>query len=376
MSAPARPARRVAVVLEQCWHEVPGGTATAALSTVRALQAHTDHQLVGVAARHGSPPAEPFAPPIPVRHLRLPRPLLYEAWNRLRRPGVESATGEVDLIHATGMAIPRRTAPLVVTINDLAWRHEPDHFTARGRRFFEACLSTTVAEADAVVAPSEATALDLRSAGVDPARLHVVPYGHRAGIASEEDVRRVRSDRALPDRYVLWVGTIEPRKNLSVVIAAWRRARLGDAGLGLVLVGPKGWEEDLDARLGSDREGVRVLGFVPDDELDALYRGAAVLCYPSLREGFGLPVLEAMAQATPVVTSTGTSTAEVLGPDGGAGRAVDPLDVDAVAGAIVELAEPARRREASRAALDRSAEFSWERTASAISDIYHSVVEG
>lgn len=376
MSAPARRGRRVAVVLEQCWHRVPGGTAVAALSSVRALLAHTDVDLVGVAARHRHDPEPPFVPPIPVRQLPLPRPVLYEAWHRLRRPAVEAVTGPVDVVHATGMAVPPRTAPLVVTLNDLAWRHEPDHFTPRGRRFFEQCLALASREADLVVVPSRATAEDAAAAGVDPRRTVVVPYGHEAPLATDERVAEVRTRHGLPDRYVLWVGTVEPRKNLGVVIEAHRRLRRRRPDVGLVLVGPAGWEEDLDARLGSDREGTTVVGFVPDAELAALYRGAEALCYPSLREGFGLPVLEAMAQGTPVVTSSGTSTEEVLGPDGGAGRAVEPTDPAAVADALDEVVDPQRRPALAAAASERAATFDWARTARGLAEAYEAVATG
>jgi glycosyltransferase involved in cell wall biosynthesis len=376
VSAPARRGRRVAVVLEQCWHRVPGGTAVAALSSVAALLAHTDLRLVGVAARHASPPPPPFVPTVPVRHLPLPRPLLYESWHRLRRPEVEQATGPVEVIHATGMAVPPRTAPLVVTLNDLAWRHEPDHFTARGRRFFEQCLALAQVEADVVVVPSAATATDVVGAGVDARRVVVVPYAHEARLASEAEVAAVRARHGLPERYVLWVGTVEPRKNLPVVVEAHRRLRRRRPEVGLVLVGPAGWEEDLDAVLGADRSAASVLGFVPAGELAALYRGAEALCYPSLREGFGLPVLEAMAQSTPVVTSAGTSTAEVLGPDGGAGRAVEPTDAAAVADALAEVVEPGRREAMAEAAAARAGEFTWARTAGALAEVYEAAAVG
>lgn len=369
----------VAVVLEQCWHRVPGGTATAALSSVRALQAHTDVELVGVSARHRHPPGPSFVPPLRMRSLPLPRAALYEAWHGLRWPPVQRATGPVALIHATGLAVPPRTAPLVVTLNDLAFVHEPGHFTRRGLRFFHRSLELTRREADVVVVPSEATRRDVEGHGIDAARVLVVPYGIDVPVAEESAVETVRGRHGLDRPYVVWVGTVEPRKNLRTVVAAHRRLRDGGGDLDLVLVGPGGWHEDLEAVLGDElgarREGVHVLGFVPDIELRALLRGATVCCYPSLREGFGLPVLEAMAQGTPVVTSAGTSTEEVLGPDGAAGRAVAPLDAAAVADALAELAAPARRPAASVAARERAATFSWQRTADGLLAAYRQAEE-
>ena len=127
---------RVAVTLEQCWHRVPGGTASSALAAVRALEARDDLELTGVSARHRRPPPDPWVPTIAVHPLPLPRLGLYESWHRLRRPAVERATGPVDVIYVTGMAVPPPTVPLVVTVHDLSFLHEPSHSTRRGLRFF------------------------------------------------------------------------------------------------------------------------------------------------------------------------------------------------------------------------------------------------
>src|SRR6478736_4944076 len=112
---------RVAVTLEQCWRAV--------LESVRALQSHSDLDLVGVSARHAGPPPAAWTPTIPVAALPLPRLALYEAWHWLRRPPVERATGPVDVIHATGMAMPPASAPIVVTVHDLAFVRDPSQFT-------------------------------------------------------------------------------------------------------------------------------------------------------------------------------------------------------------------------------------------------------
>src|SRR5919106_1104558 len=178
---------RAAVVIEQCWHRVPGGTAGAVLDQLRAVStagggdqgggAQAGVEQVGVAARHSRPPPEAWRPPIPVRHLPLPRLALYRTWHRLRWPPVERATGPVDVVHATGYAIPPRTAPLVVTMHDLAWRRDPSMFTRNGVRFFEAGLRCVVADADLVLCPSRATLDDCAAAGIEPARLRHVPWG-------------------------------------------------------------------------------------------------------------------------------------------------------------------------------------------------------
>jgi glycosyltransferase involved in cell wall biosynthesis len=138
----------------------------------------------------------------------------------------------------------------------------------------------------------------------------VIPLGVTPVPYDDDAVRDTLSRLELSQPYVLWTGTIEPRKNLPRLLAAWQRAGRKDETL--VLVGPGGWGEDIDARLQTI-DNVRTLGFVDRHTLGALYAGAALLCWPSLREGFGFPVLEAMIQGCPVITSRGTSTEEIAG---------------------------------------------------------------
>jgi glycosyltransferase involved in cell wall biosynthesis len=360
---------RVAVTLEQCWHEVPGGTARAALDTVAAVAAlpELDVEQVGVSAWHRRPAPADWRPSIPVRSLPLPRIALYDAWQRLRRPRVERATGPVDVVHATAHVASASTAPWVATVHDLHFRHEPGHFTPRGVSVFERFLALVIAEGALVVCPSEATRVDCLAAGIAADRIRVVPWGTAARPVDAEAVAAVRRRHHLDRPFVFFAGTVEPRKNLATLVEAFRRlpARPGEEPE-LVLVGSSGWG-DLPEGAG------RHLGFVPRDELDALYAAATVVAYPSLREGFGLPVLEAMVQGAAVVTSATTSTAEVVG-DGAAGEAgvlVDPLDVDALAGALdALLGDPERRARIGAAAQVRAAELTWERTARGMADAY------
>jgi glycosyltransferase involved in cell wall biosynthesis len=359
---------RVALTLEQCWHAVPGGTARSALDSARALQQLGTLELVGVAARHAAPPPDDWKPSIPVHMLGLPRRVLYESWHYLRAPKIDGATGKVDLIHATGGAIPPRSAPLVVTVHDLAFLHDRSHFTRHGIRFFERALELTRRDADLVVAPSEATLDDCVAHGIERDRLRLVPWGVDTTRATPSEIDEARARHGLDGPYVMWTGTVEPRKNLATLLRAFAKA---DTDARLVLVGPKGWKEDLDTLIAGVRERVQVLGFVPHDQLPALYAGASVFCYPSIREGFGLPVLEAMAQGTPVITSTGTSTAEV---GGDAAVLVDPMDVDAIAAALEHLlGERARARELGEAGARRAAGYTWSRTAQLLAAVYQEV---
>jgi glycosyltransferase involved in cell wall biosynthesis len=351
---------RVAVVLEQCWHRVPGGTARAALEQVRAVAATRRVDQIGVSARHLRPAPAEWRPVIPVRALPMPRKVLYESWNRLRWPGVEQATGRVDLVHATGYAVPRRTCPLVVTLHDLAWRRDPGTFTANGVQFFEGALTRTRDDADLVLCPSNATRDDAAAAGIEQARLRVIPWGMAGRPASDEAVTRARARHGLTGRYILSVGTLEPRKNLPRLLAAMRHVPHDDVVL--AVVGPGGWGDALGPEADRLGDRVKLLGFVPHDDLPALYRAASVVAYPSLWEGYGLPVAEALAQGAPVVTSQGTATEELV--TGGAGIAVDPYDVEAIAAAIVSVLDDFDYSERLRsAALARAAEYTWEATA-------------
>lgn len=295
-----------------------------------------------------------------MRKLPLPRAVLYEAWQRFRLPAVQVVTGPVDVVHATTMAMPPRRGPLVVTVHDLAFLRAPEHFSRRGNAFFRRGLDLVVAEADLVLVPSQATWDDCAQAGIDGSRLRLVPWGVRPLPVTDEDVTRVRRAIGVERPYVLWCGTLEPRKNVRTLLAAYQRLLREGTDVDLVLVGPSGWGDvgtGLLSSLPADR--VHTVGFVPDRDLHALYAAARAFCYPSLWEGFGMPVLEAMSHGVPVVTSTGTPMAALVG-DGG--MHVEALDDDAVAAALLEVTgvrRPSFAMEASR----RAALFTWERTA-------------
>jgi glycosyltransferase involved in cell wall biosynthesis len=183
------------------------------------------------------------------------------------------------------------------------------------------------------------------------------------------DPARARAELDLPPSFLLFVGTREPRKNLPRLLDAV--ASLGAEAPPLVLVGPHGWGPDITEQLASMPVPPRELGFVAAARLHDLYAAATVVCYPSLREGFGLPVLEAMAQGTPVVTSAGTATEEVAGD---AGVLVDPLDTGSIAHAIADLLDdPERSARLGELGRRRAGELTWERCASAHVEIYREV---
>ncbi|MGL6278614.1 MAG: glycosyltransferase family 4 protein, partial [Gaiella sp.] len=255
------------------------------------------------------------------------------------------ASAGLDLLHCTTFRAPLRPrCPLVVTVHDLALLRFPDAFPRWHRETGRLALRAAVAAADAVVAVSDFTRGELEELlGVDPGRVRVVPNGVSeafapGGVASDGD-------------YVLAVGTLEPRKNLDRAVEAARRADRA-----LRVAGMAGWG------------GVEVPGWVgepSDEELASLIRGARCLVYPSLYEGFGLPILEAMACGTPVVTSHGGATEEVAG---GAAVLVDPFDADAIAAGILEA--ETRRDELVAAGLVRAASFRWDAAADRVQALW------
>ena len=350
---------RVAYTLEQCWHRVPGGTGVAALRIAEALGPHNDVRLMGVAGRHRRLPPEPWVPEIPVAQLPIASPWLYETWLRMQWPKVEVATGPVDIAHATTLIPCPTDAKLVVTLHDLAFLHDPKQFTRHGVRVFRNSLQQIRQRADVVLCCSQATMDDCVSAGIGADRLRLVPLGVETTRASAEEIARVRAAHGLPNEYLLFVGTVEPRKNLRRLVAALDL--LGDSVPPLVVAGAEGWGETGVA----EGERVRFLGFVPSTDLAGLYGGASVFCYPSEREGYGLPVLEAMAQGVPVVTSRGTATEETAGT---AAVLVDPKDPIDIARGIEESGH--RRKELHAKGLARAQHRSWSTTADLTAAVY------
>jgi glycosyltransferase involved in cell wall biosynthesis len=251
----------------------------------------------------------------------------------------------LDVLHCTTFRGPAGArVPTVLTVHDLAILRAPDAFPRWHRLYGRFGLERVLRAADAIVAVSEFTKTEtIELAGVPGERIRVVAHGVDA-------VFTPAGPRA-EGEYVLAVATLEPRKNLTRAVEAAR-----EAGVELRVVGARGWG-------GVDVEGW--VGEIPDSELAALYRGARCLLYPSLYEGFGLPVLEAMACGTPVVTSVGTAMEDVAG---GAAVLVDPLDVAAIAAGIDEAVR--RSDELVSAGLARAREFTWERAADSVVELW------
>lgn len=328
----------------------------------RELALWSDVEVIGVAGRHRHPPTDGFAPPIAVNALPIGGPLLFESWLRLRWPKVESVVDNADLVHSTTIIPPATSLPLVVTIHDLAFLRHPDFFTARGNRVFRRSLDIIRDKAAMVLCSSQATLEDCQTAGIDADRLRLVPLGVTSQTITDADRARVCATYDLPERFVLFVGTLEPRKNLARLIAALDSMKNAPP---LVVVGMAGWGDHTPLTAYD----VRFTGFVPAPDLPALYEACTVFAFPSVLEGYGLPVIEAMAHGAAVVTSRGTSTEEVAG---GAAVLVDPLSIESIAAGLSEALANVDQLRASGIA--RAAQVPWSATAEATMSAYRKVL--
>ena len=217
--------------------------------------------------------------------------------------------------------------------------------------------------------PSRSTADDCVAAGLPAAQITVIPHGSRPERRTTSDVADFRARHSLERDYVMWCGTIEPRKNVPALLAAFAAAAHTLADVDLVLVGPAGWGDAPVVPTGLAPERVRMLGHLSRADLHTAYAGAAVFCYPSLREGFGLPVLEAMQHGVPVVTSQGTACTEVAGE---AGLLVNPRDPQDIASGLVAAFRG--RDELSQRSRERAGGFTWEAAAASTADVYRAAV--
>jgi glycosyltransferase involved in cell wall biosynthesis len=299
---------------------------------------------------------------------RLPVGALNYAWHRLELPPVEWLAGGADVVHGLHpLLIPTRKAAQIVTIHDLFFLTSPERTRAEIRRDYSRLAPAHARRADAVVTPSQYSAGRItRELGVAPEVVHVCPPGAPAWRTLG------RAPNIPAGGYILFLGTLEPRKNLGVLLDAYTHvlSRVRPSPR-LVLAG----RPTSDAVAWLDRAArpplagnVEHRGYVPEAEREMLFAGARVLVMPSLDEGFGLPVLEAMAAGVPVVASNRGSLPEVVGD---AGPVVDARDPEALSDAIVRVIEDdSYARGCAERGLARAATFSWARTAAAMRGIY------
>ncbi len=338
----------------------------------------------------GRPPGQAQPPPGPARNpasgitapnfterrLPLSERWLTIAWHRLRLPlPADLFTGRVDVFHSPDFVLPpvRRGTRTLVTVHDLSFLRVPQCADAGLRAYLSQVVPRSVARADHVLADSESTKRDLiELLGTEPDKISVVPAGVEPRfrpVADGEALERVRQRYGLPRRFILSLGTLEPRKNFTALIEAF--AKLGERERKLVIAGGQGWlYEDIFAtieRLGlADR--VVFTGFVADEDLPALYSLAELFAFPSLYEGFGLPPLEAMACGVPVVCADNSSLPEIVGR---AGLLLEATDTAGLAAAMHRiLADEAVRRGMVEKGLRQAQQFTWERAAERLLAVY------
>jgi len=297
-------------------------------------------------------------------------------WMQLRAQRALEAL-QPDVAHFTNGMIPiGSTVSTVVTVHDMSLRLYPQCHPWRRLVLNRPLMHVAIHAASAIVTVSHSARRDLlRLHGVAPDKVSVV---HEAAspafkpIADRAMLDAIKARYALPDRFILYVGTIEPRKNLNRLMAAFAAARQSGIPHQLVCVGPYGWSSrDLTGeidRLGI-RDAVHFTGYVPFEDLPAIYNLGDFFVFPSLYEGFGLPVVEAMASGLPVLTSNTSSLGEIAGD---AAVTIDPTDTDAMIDAIRRLAsDPELRRDRSARGHARAKTFSWTQTAREMLAVYH-----
>ena len=343
-----------------------------------------DYRLVYARPNPGSTPQFPRAHNFSRKQVGLGERWLTILWHRAKLPvPADWLSGPVDLYHCPDFVLPPlRRARGILTVHDLAFLMRPDCADHRLRAYLEEVVPRSVRRADFIIADSENTRNDLVVLlGVNPSQVAVVPGGVEERfkrVTDADELQRAREALGIGEHpFVLSVGVIEPRKNLNRLMDAFRSVKARGnvpADLKLVLAGGKGWlyddifEHHAESPL---RDDILLPGFVSDDVLPAIYSAAEVLAFPSLYEGFGLPILEAMACGTPVVASRASCLPEVAD---GAALMVDPNSVEGLASALENvLLDGDLRADLVDQGLARAAEYTWTRAARQLLEVYRMV---
>lgn len=333
----------------------------------------------GLAAGLRRPDLRSLEDRTPCRHLPVPARAMYQIWNALGAPSVEALIGPVDLYHATNYYLPPvKRAARVLSVYDLAFLINPEWCSPRIVGPFTRRIRQFAREADRILASSEATRRDIVALLEVPEEKVRITYGAAdeslGPVAREYAASRVAHAFGIAQPYLLYVGTIEPRKNLEGLVSAFKRIA-PDFNHRLVVAGSVGWNAQCALAALDDPDiapRVTRLGFVPPDALAALYSAADALVFPSHYEGFGLPVVEAMTCGCPVITSNVASL-----PEAGGNAAVycDPRDPDTLTHAMQRvLAEPGLRSRMIALGYDQARRFSWRDCAESTFKAYGEVI--
>ena len=338
----------------------------------------TDYRLFAAGAKIAELPQPPAAN-FTWKPTRVTSEWLARLWHRARVPlPVEAFTGSIDLFHATDFVLPptRSRSRALLTVHDLSFVRVPSAASPPLKAYLDAVVPPSVEAADHILADSEATKADLIDlyktpqdkisvlySGVNPRFRRVEDPGARQAVRQKYGLANIS--------YILSVGTVQPRKNFSRVVQALAALRQTGRDLHYAIAGGSGWLQDElweTIERTSMTDYVHLLGLVADQDLPALYSGARSLLMASLYEGFGLPVLEAMACGAPVITSNVSSLPEVAGK---AALLVDPHDTEAIAEAILRLeTNDEARNQLMRSGYEQAEKFTWERAARQLKSVY------
>jgi glycosyltransferase involved in cell wall biosynthesis len=357
----------------------PAGAGRYTISLVKALtRVDQGHDYVIYARQHSLPALADLGPNATVVDAGpLSRARRY-AWEQTSLP-LDLRRRGAKLLHS-----PHHTTPFfspcsrVVTVHDVTFFLIPERYPWTRRFYFQAETYLSTKRARAILVPSHSAASDLRVVLHPPAgKVHVTYEGVDPAFrpVDAEESARVCARYGLAPGYLFSLGTLEPGKNRSTLLRALRRLRDEGRDLELAVAGQRGWgDEAMDSELGrlGLRENVRLIGYVPDADLPALFSAASIFVFPSLHEGFGLPALEALACGTPVVTSNRSALPEVVGD---AALVVDPENDEAIAASIARvLDEPDLAQLLRQTGQERAAAFTWEACAQATLTVYHELL--
>jgi glycosyltransferase involved in cell wall biosynthesis len=314
-------------------------------------------------------------PKAKVKFFPIPPTLLEPFWNKWHWPSVERFIGRVDVFHSSDWTQPPSRAAKVTTIHDFGFLKYPEVAHPKIKAVHQRRLAWVKKEADLVIAVSQSTKRDIMEILAIPEKKIKVVYEAASEdfkpIKNKKKIEQVKKKFKINGNYLLSVATLEPRKNLKRIIEAFKMLKTKD--LKLVIVGKQGWDDSLP-KLNFKRRNSKIIftGYISGENKTALYSGATCLVYPSLYEGFGLPVLEAMKCGCPVLASNISSLPEVAGH---AGILVDPVDVEEIAKGMGEIINNKEKREEMiKKGLKQIKKFSWEKAAKETLKIYQEVV--
>jgi glycosyltransferase involved in cell wall biosynthesis len=361
---------QILMVVEQLRRRVPGGSGTYVAGVLEGLGKlwDGDHEEADLGLTlYASRPTRNARPDslgrfgFPVMTAPLPGSVLTRAWDS----GLARVPGGFSLVHGCSLAVPRENGVrTIVTVHDLAWRQMPEAYPRHGRKWHEMAFVRSLDAGDEFVVPSESVAIEVRSAGAETGKVVVIEPGSDHLRDPDEGSSRAAAlmleNAGVDGPFVVSVCTLQPRKNLSGLIEAFKTVRGSLPGKwSLAVVGPPGWGPDIEPA-----EGVALLGSVSEGELSALYAKAAMLAYVPFVEGYGLPPLEAMRAGIPVVSSMVPSI-------GDAAFVVDPHSCESIAGGLLAVASDEDLRERLvRSGRDRAGALTWEKCAAGHVDLW------